>query len=359
MRFLLLNQFGSASEAPTGRILAELGAELKQRGHQVHLIVSDAKYGKPRRGLKRIFAEGLSHVILLGQSLFCSKADAVISLTSPACLPVTAGIVAKLHRAHHFHWVMDLYPDVGVRLGELPRGPLIHLLSSLMRWAYREAEGVVSLDEDMRDYLRNSYGIESMIVEPFPPEVTWPVTGPSPGLPRQWLYSGNFGRAHEIQVLLEIQKKLEDQRVNARLILQGQGPQFLSSRHAADQLGLRQVEWKPFLPLPAFAEALLQSDVVVVTRKAEMKGLLLPSKLILAELSGRTILWIGDTDGKTAQRLSREGRHGVFAIEDAEKIAGWLQILFEQKCPAPVVKPRPTNLIRQQSLRQWETILQQ
>src|ERR1700683_4078164 len=116
MRFLLLNQFGFASEAPTGRILVELGSELKQRGHQVYLVTSDSKYGKPRRGLERIPHEGLSHLFLLGRSLFCPKVDAVISLTSPACLPVTAGMVAKAHRAKHFHWAMDLYPDVGLRL---------------------------------------------------------------------------------------------------------------------------------------------------------------------------------------------------------------------------------------------------
>ena len=54
-----------------------------------------------------------------------------------------------------------------------------------------------------------------------------------------------------------------------------------------------------------------------------MKGLLLPSKLMLAELSGRPILWIGDTDGFTALRLRKAG-HGVFASDQIEPIAEWL-----------------------------------
>jgi len=357
MRLLLLNQFGFASGAPTGRILAELSSELKQRGHRVFLVTSDSTYGKPRRGLARIFHEGLSHFLLLGRSLFCSKVDAVISLTSPACLAFTAGIVAKAHQAKHFHWAMDLYPDVGVRLGELPGGPLVRLLSFLMRRAYQGATRVISLDEDMCDYLQVNYGVSSTVIEPLPPEVTWPTVGENQKPTRQWLYSGNFGRAHEIEVLLEIQKKLEDRQVRAQLILQGQGPQFLSSRDSATRLGLRQVEWRAPLPLEKLGESLIQSDVIVVTRKAGMKGLLLPSKLMLAELSGKTILWIGDTDGKTATRLSRQARHGVFAIEDVDAVAQWLQCLFERATPVQEIEPRSTNLVRQQSMNQWEALL--
>jgi len=170
--------------------------------------------------------------------------DAVISLTSPACLAVTAGVVAKIHRARHFHWAMDLYPDAGVRLGELKSGALSRFLALLMRRAYREADRVVGLDEDMRDYLQNIYGVDSSVMEPFPPEVVWPRSRKTQRRPQNrqsdGFTPGNFGRAHEIEVLLQIQKRLEDRRVAAELILQGQGPQFSSSRRAAGLLDLRR-----------------------------------------------------------------------------------------------------------------------
>jgi hypothetical protein len=157
--------------------------------------------------------------------------------------------------------------------------------------------------------------------------------------------------------LLQIQKKLEDRRIHAALVLQGQGPQFLSSRDAAANLGLKQVQWHEPVPLEKLGESLMQSDVLVVTRKVDLKGLLLPSKLVLAELSGKSILWIGDTDGKTAQRLSRNERHGVFAIEDVELITRWLQRQFEQDSPSQTCKPIPTSEMRQQAVDQWESLL--
>jgi hypothetical protein len=104
-------------------------------------------------------------------------------------------------------------------------------------------------------------------------------------------------------------------------------------------------------------ESLFQSDVLVVTRKAEMKGLLLPSKLMLAELSGRAILWIGDVDGKTAQRLKKEGRHGVFTIEDIDPIAAWLQHLFERESCDEVIEARAPSAAREDSIRKWEALL--
>jgi hypothetical protein len=356
MRLLLLNQFGVDSGAPTGRILAELGSELEQRGHQVTLIVTDPVYGKPSRGAIRILREVRSHLRMLWRSLWCPKVDAVISLTSPACLAVTAGVISKIHRAKHFHWAMDIYPDVGARLGELKSGALVGFLSFLMRRAYQSAAGIVTLDEDMREYLQKNYGVDSKVIEPFPPDISWPLVEKKPEAARRWLYSGNFGRAHEIQVLLEIQKRLEASRVNAELILQGQGPQFLSSKDSASSLGLRQIQWRAPVPLEKLGGSLLESDVLVVTRKAEMKGLLLPSKLMLAELSGRTVLWIGDTDGKTAQRLVREKRHGVFTMEDVESIAAWLQGVFERESTLPDIKPGSTRDIRQESVRQWEEL---
>lgn len=359
MKLLLLNQFGPATGAPTGRILAELGAALEQKGHQIHFLATDSSYGKPSRGRERILREGLSHLRLIWRGLRLPKVDAVISLTSPACLAVTAGFIARLHRAQHFHWAMDLYPDVGVRLGELKESPLTRFLSFLMRRAYRSATQVVTLDDDMRDYVQDRYGASSIVLEPFPPDMVWPTIDAKPGPMKRWLYSGNFGRAHEIRILLEIQQQLEARQIPAELILQGQGPQFQASRDVAASLGLRQVQWRSPVPLEKLGESLREADVLVVTRKAEMKGLLLPSKLMLAEHSGRPILWIGDTDGKTAQRLVRARRHGVFTCEAIAPIAAWLQDAFSSTAPLSSLAPRSTSLVREETLHRWETLLQQ
>lgn len=357
MRLLLINHYGLDSGAPTGRILGELGEGLRLRGHEVVYATLPDLYGKPRRGVRRILYEAFAHLVLLGKSLGGSKVDAVISMTSPACLAVNAAFVAKLHGAKHYHWAMDLYPDVGVRLGELKDGLLVRILGGLMRWAYQSAARVVALDEDMREYLKRNYGVDSVVVEPFPPEVAWP-TDVQSGPTKRWLYSGNFGRAHEIEVLFHVQRKLEEKGLPVELVLQGQGPQFASSRKAAAKVGVRNVQWREPAAQEALGQSLCESDVLVVTRKPEMKGLLLPSKLMLAELSGKSVLWIGDTDGETARRLKSVGRHGVFSMEEAEAMASWLQQLFEDKS-RQAIAPKPTSKAREEAIQIWETLLRQ
>jgi colanic acid biosynthesis glycosyl transferase WcaI len=272
MRLLLLNQYGPGSGAPTGRILGELAEGLQQLGHVVTLLEVDAAYGKSRRGLRRIVHEMNAHALLACRSARQRQVDAVLSLTSPACLAVTGAFVARLLRARHFHWAMDLYPEAGIRLGELREGALTRFLAGQMRRAYRKAERVVVLDEDMREHLRRAYGVESAILEPFPPEVAWVAPERARGEPKRWLYSGNLGRAHEIDVLLEVQKRLEAGGNGAELVLQGRGAQFGASQEAARELGLRQVQWRPPAPDETLGQSLLAADVLVVTRKPAMKG---------------------------------------------------------------------------------------
>ncbi len=352
MNVLLVNQFGGDSSAPTGRILAELGQALQDEGHRVVYVTRAINYGASGAGTSRALAEAWSHVVLFTQALNV-KADIVISMTTPACLAVTAGLISWVKRAKHYHWLMDLYPDVGVRLGALKEGSLVTVLRSLIKRAYHRAT-VVSLDADMQAYLLANYGVESRVIEPLCPDVRWPELTPGDHQ-KNWLYSGNFGRAHEIAVLLEAQKLLESRGVTAQLVLQGHGAQFESSRYVAAELGLKLVVWRDPVPMENLGASLLSADVLVVTRRPEAKGLLLPSKLVLAELSGRAVLWIGDTDGATAQRLRETGRHGVFRPEDAVGIADWLEHYFARN--APHEKPRPTAVSRAAVLDQWKLLL--
>ncbi|HEX4139557.1 MAG TPA: hypothetical protein VHY09_04370 [Candidatus Methylacidiphilales bacterium] len=317
----------------------------------------DSSYGQSRRGLRRIVHEIETHLLLGCRSAGQREIDAVVTLTSPACLAVTGGFIAGILKAKHFHWAMDLYPEAGVRLGELPEGAVTRLLTRLMGNAYRKAERVVVLDEDMRDHLRRAYGVEAAVLEPFPPEVTWIESERAPDAPRRWLYSGNLGRAHEIDVLLQAQKRLEAGGAEAELVLQGRGAQMATSQKAAQALGLRRVQWRPPALEENLGKSLLEADVLVVTRKPAMKGLLLPSKLMLAELSGRRVLWIGDTDGFTARRLKKAG-HGVFASEEIEPIAAWLREALDRNAPPPT-EPRASGVMREQVIAAWNALLRE
>ena len=245
MRILILNQFGRDAGAPTGRLARELAEFLQAAGHGARVLSSDASYHVRRRGWRRWAHEAKSHLVLFGRTLAHGRVDAVIALTSPVCLPVTAAIAAGLRGARLYLWNMDLYPDLALVLGELKPGGLASLLRAAMARAYHAAIVVVALDEDMRAYLQQNYGVDSAVIPPWPPDLNWPA-GPTSASKAEstWLYSGNLGQAHDIHTLLEMQQRLEAAGVPARLVLQGSGAQWQTSQKIAAGLKLKNVTWR-------------------------------------------------------------------------------------------------------------------
>ena len=357
MKVLLLNQFGNGSEAPTGRLAAELAEFLNLHGHTAQVISSDDSYKIKRTRWRRWAHELRSHWVLFFRALKSGRADAVISFTSPVCLPVTARLVATLLTAKLYLWNMDIYPELALVLLELRPGLVASTLRALMRSAYTSAAGVIALDDDMREFFKETYGVESSVIPPWPPSLPWPNLSPCLSYKNKtWLYSGNLGQAHEIQVLLKIQKRLEADGADIQLVLQGAGAQWSISQDIAKGMELRNVLWRNPALDSELTESLLRADVLVVTRKPETKGLLWPSKLALAQLSRRPVLWIGDTDSWTGREVKKEPQNAAFLPGQEEEIFNWLKKTLSADficSPAPI----PTEASRQEYLQRWLALL--
>src|SRR5205085_2436785 len=145
---------------------------------------------------------------------------------SPPCLLVVATMVAWWHRAKSVHWVMDLYPEIAVALGEIRDGLLAQVIRKAMGWGYRRAAAVVALDEDMERRL-GGCGTALVTIRPWVFAPVLEVLARTPGEaqePWTWIYSGNLGRAHEWETLLAAQAILEKRGAGIRLLFQGGGP---------------------------------------------------------------------------------------------------------------------------------------
>ncbi|NJK91181.1 MAG: glycosyltransferase family 4 protein [Blastochloris sp.] len=142
MKILVLNQYGAEDAAPTARLAAELSAHLRELGHEVHFLAESQVYAKRLQGWRRWWHEMGVHGQLFFRGLSLGRLDWVISLTSPVCLGWTASILAKLRGARHAHWVMDVYPELAEKLGELKAGTSGRILRHLMSWAYQQTAAV-------------------------------------------------------------------------------------------------------------------------------------------------------------------------------------------------------------------------
>ncbi len=327
MRILFLNQFFPPDPAPTGVLFRELADVLAADGHAVNFVAARREYrgGQGTRG--RMGRELKALGVMLLDGLRAPRADVVISGTSPPCLLVVATLVALRHRARSIHWIMDLYPEIAVALGELRDGFLARVISKMMGWAYRRCARVVALDSDMAERLRR-HGIEAEIVRPW---VFRSVLGQresaAPVEPWAWVYSGNLGRAHEWATLLEAQAILERRACGIRLLFQGGGPSWPAAQARAKALGLEDCEWRPYVAEEELRASLLRAECCVVTQLPVAQGLLWPSKLGLLLTLPRPILWVGPVDGAIARELRALPHTGVFAPGQAGEIADWLEAL--------------------------------
>ena len=362
MRVLFLNQYFPPDPAPTGILLQEVANALVAQGHQVVFASAGQDYraGQKRGSRMRRELQGLWRILWGAWAASgAGRVDAIVSATSPPLLVVVGAVVAKLRGTRHYHWLFDMYPELATALGEVGQGPLAHLFSIAARWAYRRADCVVALDEDMAARLKND-GVNARIVAPW---VTNPVinaratqalTPRTPrGPERVWLYSGNLGRAHEWRTLIDAQKLLEGTGSPWRLVFQGGGPSWSAAQEYARAAGLGRCDWQPYVPEDKLPASLLAADVLAVTQRPETRGLLWPSKLALVASLPRPILWVGPPDGAIARDLARLPQAGIFAPGDAAGVVRWLESRGSSG-ENPVLDPVS---IRSDSLEQWVIIL--
>jgi hypothetical protein len=359
VRLLFLNQYFPPDPAPTGILLRELGDELTARGHEVVFVDARQAYRTKNKDQRRIVRELRGLAAMAWRALAVRRLDVIISATSPPCLLVGAAVLAKLRGARSVHWLMDMYPELAVALGEVRPGLISRTLALAMGWAYRSCAQVVALDEDMAEKL-HGHGVRAEII---PPWVLKPLLNPDdePAFavsrdPAVWIYSGNLGRAHEWKTLLEAQAILEKEGLPIVLRFQGGGGSRNLAQEFAKELGLQQVEWCDYVAEEKLREVLAAGGALVVTQKPEVQGLLWPSKLALLLDLGRPILWIGTKDGAVARSLGAVSGAGVFAPGEAGEVAAWLKKTLLEAPPATAPAYDATKN-RQQALEKWAQLL--
>jgi glycosyltransferase involved in cell wall biosynthesis len=138
-------------------------------------------------------------------------------------------------------------------------------------------------------------------------------------------YSGNLGRAHDIETLLTAIAKLEagGTRISARPVrwlFIGGGHLFEDMKRAAADRALKSIAFQPYQPRNRLSESLSAADVHIVALRPELEGLIVPSKFYGVAAAGRAAIFIGAPDGEIPRVIARGACGVTIASGDSEAL---------------------------------------
>jgi glycosyltransferase involved in cell wall biosynthesis len=350
-RIVFLNRFYWPEEPATGQLLTDLAEELACRGYDVQVLTSGprgATVSERRHGvaIHRVRSPRFAQTGFLGQAanwfafglgaLWClmlqlRRGDTLVLLTDPPLLLLFAGPIARLRGVRLYHWVQDVYPELPERLNGL-RG--LGAVRWLRNREWRLADGCAVLGADMARLLVAN-GVDRNRATIIP---NWAPHGLEPAAPgviaalrEQWgvrdkfvvAYSGNMGRVHDLEPVLELAAALRDEPGCVFLFI-GAGAQHRQLEAIAKAKQLPNVLFRPPQPRAQLATSLGVADVHLITLREQCEDLVFPSKLYGIAAVGRPVLFIGPPQCELAGLVAAAGMGLGFARNE---IAGMARAL--------------------------------
>lgn len=373
-RILFFNRYFFPDQSATGQLLSDLAFHLAEIGYPVHVFTSRQRYDAPRAvlpavetvkgvsvhrlaatcfgrtALLRRTVDHLSFYRAVGRAVLAEAqpGDVLIAKTDPPMLNVPVWRSARRRGARLVNWLQDLYPELAVEFGlPLVRGPVARALTELRDAALRGAVANVAVGERMAARVR-SRGVSDDRVRVIPnwcdDEAILPVRHAENPLRAEWglvdrfvvAYSGNLGRGHEFETVLDAAEILKDVSRLSFLFIGG-GSRFSELRRCIEWRGLGHLfRFLPYQDRTRLALSLGVAGVHWLSLKPELEGLIVPSKFYGIGAAGRPVLAITAADGEIA-RLVMQHRCGlVIAPGDASRLADTLRRLSE--APDEVVR---------------------
>jgi colanic acid biosynthesis glycosyl transferase WcaI len=255
----------------------------------------------------------------------------VIVGTDPVLSVILATIWKTLRpRTRVAHWCFDLFPEAAIADGLLKQeSGLVKMLKPALRSAYRSCDLLVDIGSCMRARLE-AYRPSGQQVTLTP----WALAEPERPLTVDdqersaifgdarlaLLYSGNFGRAHASDLILQLARRLEPHGTRVAFSVRGNRVDALRS----DAANIPNVVFRPFAAQANLEARLSAADIHVVSVRDGFTGTVVPSKFFGALAAGRPVLYSGSPDSCIANWIHEHQVGWVLTQSNLEAVAAEL-----------------------------------
>jgi glycosyltransferase involved in cell wall biosynthesis len=398
-RVVFVNRYFHPDLSATAQMLTDLAVHLAAQGRKVTVVTSrlsyeDASVVFPSRGMvsgvvvERVATTRFGRANLAGRlmdycsfyvtvfvHLFCTlrRGDVVVAKTDPPLLSVIVALAAWGRGARLVNWLQDIFPETARALGiRGMAGPAGRFLASLRNRSLRAARANVVLGSKMASYVAD-LGVAADRIALIP---NWcddkeivPLDLASNPLRIAWswkdrfvaVYSGNLGRAHEVETFLRAASELADQpRIIFAFI--GGGAKLTQARQFVARQGLSNVLFLPYQPRDQLALSLGAANLHLVSLLPDLEKFIFPSKLYGVLAAGRPVAFVGDPHGEIGGLLQQTGCGAAFACGDAVGLAAYVSHLADQPAAAAQLGANARALLEREltqarSLAAWSDLL--
>lgn len=257
------------------------------------------------------------------------KADVVLS-TSPQFFCGLAGWLLKRKRRPWVLEIRDLWPESIVTVGAMKRGAAIKLLEAIERFAYRQADLVVSVTDGFVPHIRERRGERPIAVVKNGVDLTTFTTPDAAaeaefraahGLSGKFVaaYVGTHGMAHKLDTVLEAAELLRD-RSDIAFLLVGDGAERERLVGEVAARGLSNVVMLAQQPKSAMPGIWAASDAaLVLLRRVDTFKTVIPSKMF--EAMAMACPMVLGVEGEAMALMEAGGAGIAITPESAQELA--------------------------------------
>jgi glycosyltransferase involved in cell wall biosynthesis len=366
VRLSILTQFYPPDYAATGQLIEELANQLQHQGMHVSVFTGQPGYAfkktsAPRsEQLGQLFVErsrtarfftnrirgkafnGLIFAVRSALHLLKAKSrgDVLLLTTAPPFLPILGYLAHWLFGVPYICLLYDLYPDVAIELKVVSEEHWSARFWNFINCCvWQQAESIIVLSSSMKQrVIARCPEVANKIsiihswanpdwIAPISKEQNWFAV--KHRLVDQFtvLYSGNMGRCHDLDTILEAATELRDEPI--RFVFIGNGAKREECISRVDHLGLNNCQFLPYQDKADLPFSLTAGDLSLVTISPGMEGLVAPSKLYSALAAGCPIAAICEDHSYLHQIINDAKCGAAFRNGDSKGVAEFIRRLAQ------------------------------
>jgi glycosyltransferase involved in cell wall biosynthesis len=368
IQLTICTEFYPPDYAATGQLIEELALQLEQLGAPIRIFTGQPGYAFQKSsapsvectGMLRIQRSGTSrlwHSRIRGKGinglLFFlrvaihllnpkRRGDLVLLTTAPPFLPILGYLANLFLGLPYICLIYDLYPDIAVELKVVSNKHWVSQLWNLInKQVWKRANHIIVLSSTMKDRMQaNCPGIGEKIsvihnwadpdwITPIPKQKNWFAQHYSLVDTFTVLYSGNMGRCHDMDTILEAAHQLQHEPIQFLFI--GEGAKRRDCMEQVRNLDLKHCQFLPYQEKQDLPYSLTACDLSLVSINFGMEGLVAPSKLYGTLAAGRPVAAVCEPHSYLRALIADAKCGATFRNGDGTGLANFIRFLASDR----------------------------